>query len=618
MNGFKKVIQMITPYKYRVFSSLIFNIISTLFGLFSIGMMIPFLDVIFGKVKPLKEYDASKVNFGDFDHLKENIENLLNYTINSLINDHGASYALAFVGVIIIIASFIKNAFKYASSYTIAPVRNGVIKDVRNKIYHKISTLDLSYFSDEKKGNIISRVTHDVNDVESASMNVIFFLFREPVTLIFTLTTLLVMSVKLTLFVFIILPIAGLIIGKLGKSLRGVSFQSKTILGNIISSIEETLSGLRIIKAFNAEDSMIKHFENRNNYFTKTMNNIWRRQDLASPISEFFGTITVAALMWYGGTQVIEAMNGNGVSSLTASGFITYLTLFSQVISPAKNMSTYYLSIKKGEASFNRIDEVIKAENKIKEINNPKEIKDFNDHISYDNISFSYNGREKVIKNISFKVPKGKTVALVGQSGSGKSTLADLLPRFYDVNEGSICIDGINIKDLKIKNLRSKLGIVNQDAILFNDTIANNIAFAKQDATREEIIEAAKVANAHQFIEELENGYDTNIGDRGGKLSGGQRQRISIARAVLSEADIMILDEATSALDTESERLVQDALNHLMETKTSIVIAHRLSTIINADEIIVMNDGEIVEQGKHQELLTNKGYYYKLHSMQNN
>jgi subfamily B ATP-binding cassette protein MsbA len=496
------------------------------------------------------------------------------------------------------------------AKFFLASIRSGVVRDIREQVYKKILVLPLSFYSEEKKGDIISRITGDVQEVEWSIMNSLEMVFRDPISIVLSLVFMVTINAELTLFSFILLPISGLIIGKIGKSLKRTSSKLQIRMGELLSNVEETLGGLRIIKAFNAEKSANKGFQGINEIYRNTMLRMFRKRDLASPLSEFLGAVVMVILVWYGGKMVIDP-----AVDFSAEEFIGYIVLFSQLLNPAKSLSTAYYNIQKGAASTERIEMVLQAENNIKDQPTSLPINTFKDSIEYKNLSFAYE-KTKVLKNINLKVSKGKTVALVGQSGGGKSTLVDLLPRFYDPVEGGIMIDGKDIRDYKIKDLRALMGIVSQRSILFNDTIFNNIALGVENPSREAVIEAAKIANAHEFIEKMPEGYETNIGDGGGKLSGGQQQRISIARAVLKNPPIMILDEATSALDTESEKLVQDALYKLMENRTSIVIAHRLSTIQHADEIIVMQDGEIVERGDHDNLIAQGGVYRKLTDLQ--
>jgi subfamily B ATP-binding cassette protein MsbA len=539
--------------------------------------------------------------------------NNFNYYLGNYIIEHGQLNALMLISMLVVIMFFLKNLTRYLAMYFLVPIRNGVVRDIRRDVYHKILSLPIGYFTDERKGDMMARMTSDVQEVEWGIMNSLEAAFREPLNIIVFLITMFTMSSELTTFVLVLLPIAGLIIGRIGKSLKKKSVQAQEKMGELLSNIEETLGGLRIIHAFTAEKSASKKFGGLNNQHYGLMNKIGRRRDLASPVSEFLGTVVMTVVMYFGGLLVLGSE-----TKLEPSEFIAFIAIFSQVITPAKSLTTAWYNIQKGLASSERIYKILDAEVLVKDPEHPAEAKPFSDKIHFDGISFSYLKEEgkSVLKNISLEIPKGKTVALVGQSGSGKTTLADMLPRYYDVDSGKITIDGVNIKDMRVSDLRGLMGIVTQESILFNDTVFNNIAFGMENASEEEVIAAAKIANANDFISAMSDGYQTSIGDRGSKLSGGQRQRLSIARAVLKNPPILILDEATSALDTESERLVQEALINLMKQRTTLVIAHRLSTIVHADEIIVMQSGEIVERGTHQELLNKNGYYKRLFDLQ--
>ncbi|MDK2977758.1 MAG: ATP-binding cassette, subfamily bacterial MsbA [Bacteroidales bacterium] len=603
MKGYKKILEYIFPYWGKGLTSILFALLATVFSLFSFTGVIPFLGILF-KNQPIIE------NPVPFEFSSEAIMHNLNYYLSQIILTQGERAALLTVSIMVIIFVLLKTSMQYASNYVMAPLRNGVVRDIRNKLNQKILGLQLSYFTDERKGDIISRMTSDVQEVETSVVRSLNNAIKAPITIIIYLIVLFTISPFLTLFVLLLLPITGGVIGRIGKSLRRKSEKGQSQLGLILSYIEETLFGLRIIKAFNTEDIIHERFIKENNSYTRLMNRIWRRKDLAGPFSEFMATAVIVIIMWYGGSMVL-----NQHPIMSPQTFIFYLVVFSQIITPSKDLSTVYYNVQRGLASLDRIEAILDANIKITEKPDAKPKKDFHDCIEYKNVSFKYI-EDYVLKDINLTINKGQTVALVGQSGSGKSTLVDLLPRFYDIKEGEIKIDGINIQDLKILDLRNLMGIVSQESILFNDTIYNNIAFGMETASEEEIIAAAKVANAHEFILQTEHGYQTNIGDRGSKLSGGQRQRISIARAVLKNPPIMILDEATSSLDTESEKLVQDALFKLMENRTSIVIAHRLSTVRNADEICVLQEGKIIERGKHDELIELKGIYKKLHDLQ--
>lgn len=603
MSRFLRIVRYIFPYKYKVLGSFGLNLLSVLFGLVSISMIVPFLGILFETQELVTENVPLEFNMDSILHN-------FNYYISQQISTNGKAAALLSVSVFVLFFVFLKTGFLYGAKYVTSPIRNGVVKDVRNGIYAKVVKLQLAYFSNERKGDIMARMTSDVQEIEVSVIRSIDIAFKEPITIIAYFSTLITLSPRLTLFVLIALPLTGLIVGRIGKSLRKKSKAAQDKMGFLLSIIEESLSGLRIIKAFNAEDKVNKKFEDENNIYTRIMVKMWRRRDLAVPLSEFLGTAAVVLLMWYGGSMILK----NEIS-IAPEEFIFFLVVFSQIINPSKAITDAYYNIQKGMASAERIDEVLEAAITIQNKENAMPLLQFKHTIEYQDVGFKYV-EEDVLKNINLKVEKGKTIALVGQSGSGKSTLVDLLPRFYDVLQGSIKVDGHDIRDYKIADLRALMGIVNQESILFNDTIFNNIAFGVKGTTDEAVIAAAKVANAHDFIMETPDGYQTNIGDRGGKLSGGQRQRLSIARAVLANPPILILDEATSALDTESERLVQDALTKLMKNRTSLVIAHRLSTIVNADEIYVLHEGEVVEKGSHSELLKNKGVYKKLHDMQ--
>ena len=597
--------RFIPPYKMRVAKSILYNFLHAIFGSLSIAMLIPILGIIFSSQQDVTE----KVPFAlDTDTIKQ----LFNYYVTQIKYEYGASATLILIGGVAIVATALKTGFAYLGSYELIFIRNGVVRDIRRKIYLKILSLPLPFFSEERKGDIIARMTGDVQEVEASVMSSLDMFFQNPILILVYLTMMLLMSWQLTLFVFILLPIMGWLIGRVGKNLKRRSYEGQTKMGEILALMEETLSGLRVIKAFNAESKMEHRFSDENEAYRRIQNRLMRRRSLAHPMSEFLGTIVIVIILWFGGSLVLGES-----ASLSPEVFISYIALFYCIINPAKNLTNAYYSIQKGLAAMERIDVILAAESSIQEPAHPQPIANFNNQIEYRHVSFSYNGTKQVLRDINLTIPKGKTIALVGQSGSGKSTLVDLLPRFYDVTEGAILIDGTDIRRLSFYNLRELMGNVNQDPILFNDTIYNNIAFGVEHATPEQVEQAARIANAHDFILQTEHGYQTVIGDRGGKLSGGQRQRLSIARAVLKNPPIMILDEATSALDTESEKLVQEALDNLMRNRTSIVIAHRLSTIKNADLICVFHDGQIVERGTHDELLRQNGIYTKLYNMQN-
>jgi subfamily B ATP-binding cassette protein MsbA len=577
-------------------------------------MIAPFLDLLF--LKSNDDYTARIAKGAP--ELKLNISSLIDnfyYSLTEMIVDpnRGKVYTLVFICMLVVIMFFLKNLCRYLALYFIAPIRNNVVRDIRNEIYAKIIELPLSYYSEERKGDIMSRMTSDVHEIEWSIMKSLEAVFRDPISIIIFMITLVIMSPQLTLFVFILLPIAGVLIASLGKSLKRTSVKSKDTLGELISTIEETISGLRIIKAFNADKPSRIRFASINQEYTKLMIRIYRKTDLSSPMSEFLGTCVMVVVMYFGGKLVLDDH-----PTLNASVFITYIAIFSQVIPPARSFTDAYYNIQKGIASAERIAKILDADITIQEAKDAKSIHTFSTSIEYKNVSFAYLRGDTgyALKNINLKIEKGKTIALVGQSGAGKSTLVDILPRFYDPSEGEVLIDGVAHTNYKITDLRGLMGNVTQESILFNDTVFNNIAFGIENANEQDVIAAAKIANAHDFIMQIEGGYQSNIGDRGSKLSGGQRQRLSIARAVLKNPPILILDEATSALDTESERLVQDALSNLMKNRTSLIIAHRLSTILHADEIIVMSKGEIIERGTHLELLAKNGAYKKLSDMQ--
>lgn len=596
--------RFLPPYKHLLGFNVLFNLLSALFAVFSVALMVPMLEIILSQDNEV--YELAAWWPPNFNNLKQN----LYFYITDLKSAYGPGLSLMFVGVFLVFGTLLKTGFAYLASYTSIGIRNGVVRDLRHQIYQKILLLPIGFFSEEKKGDIIARSTGDVQEVENSIMSSLDMFLKNPVLITVYLVAMFLFSTKLTLFVFIVLPIAGYIIGRIGKSLKKTSREGQNKMGDLLGIIEETLSGLRIVKAFNAEKRMDHRFEGEVEEYRSIMNRLMRRRDLAHPMSEFLGTIVVVILVWFGGTLILT-----GTNTINAAEFLAYLGLFYQIINPAKAFSKATYNIQKGLAAYDRIDDVLSANVAIQEAKEARPIEAVKQGVEYRNVTFAYQ-ETPVLKNVSVNIPKGRTIALVGQSGSGKSTFVDLLPRFYDVKEGAILIDGIDVKDLKIHDLRNLMGNVNQDAILFNDTIYNNIAFGVDDATQEKVEEAAKVANAHEFISSFTDGYNTLVGDRGGRLSGGQRQRISIARAVLKNPPILILDEATSALDTESEKLVQEALEKLMANRTSIVIAHRLSTVRNADCIHVFQDGEIVETGTHDELVEKGGVYQKLNELQ--
>ncbi len=595
--------RFVGPYKGYVALNIICNLVSTIFSLFSFALLIPILEILFKTSNTVYEY----MPFAwDMNVLKNNAY----CWVSKYIAENGAMNTLLALSVLLIVMTFLKTSISYLANYFIIPMRTGLVRDLRNKMYDKIVDLHLGFFQSQRKGDIMSRMMGDVGEVENSIMSSIELLSKNPIMIIVYLTIMFILSWRLTVFVLVVLPIAGFIMGRVGRSLKRKSQESQMRLGQLLSQIEETLSGLRVIKAFNAEHAVIRHFRKMNDGLRHVQNKMNRRYNLAHPMSEFLGTVTIAIVLFFGGTLIL-----NDNSSLSAAEFIYYLVIFYSIINPAKDLSKAMYSVEKGMASLERIDVILSATNPLKAVTNPLPTKPFCDEIVYKDVWFKY-ADDWVLKNINLTVKAGQTIALVGQSGSGKSTLVDLLPRFYDVTQGEITIDGVNVKNMTTYDLRSHMGNVNQESILFNDTIFNNITFGVDNATEEQVIEAAKIANAHDFIMATENGYQTNIGDKGGRLSGGQRQRISIARAILKNPPILILDEATSALDTESEMLVQEALERLMKTRTTIVIAHRLSTIKNADEICVLKDGEIVERGNHADLISMDGLYKKLYSMQ--
>ena len=604
MKGFLQILKrFIPPYKWKLAWNVLFNFLSAIFGAFSFLLLIPSLQILFGTqeltlVKPELGYSISAIS------------EYVNYLISLVIVQYSHEKALIFIGIFIIITVFLKTGFYYLANYMIVFIRNGVVRDIRSIVYRKVLKLQLGFFSDERKGDIMARMTGDVTEVENSIMNSLDMMIKNPILILISIIVMVYMSWSLTLFILFMFPIAGTIIGYIGKSLKKESRKGQKKMGEILSVIEEDLSGLRIIKAFNAEDKAIERFENENTSYFRIMNQLMWRRFLAHPVSEFLGTVVIIIVLWYGGQLILKQQ-----SSLDAAAFIGYLVFFYNIINPAKAFSTALYSIEKGLASMERIDKILQTKETITDKPNAIAIDDFHSTIVYENVSFAYN-TAPVLKNINLKIEKGQTIALVGQSGSGKTTLADLLPRFYDVSKGRIMVDGKDLRDLQLKSLRNIIGYVNQEPILFNDSFHNNIAFGMDNVPEEEVIRAAKIANAHEFIMATEQGYQTSIGDRGDKLSGGQKQRLSIARAVLKNPPILILDEATSSLDTESERLVQDALVKLTKNRTSLVIAHRLSTIKNADFIIVLHKGKIIERGTHKELLEAGGRYRKLHDMQ--
>ena len=613
MKDFLRILRrFVPPYKKYMVWNVIFNILSAILNLFSFALIIPILNILFkisDETYTYIDWTFNPLSFEAWKATPELLKNNFFWFVSDMIETKGGSFTLIILGIFLVVSTFMKVGTMYLAFYTMIPIRTGVVRDIRNQINRKITELPLGFFSEERKGDIIARVSGDVNEIETSIMSSLDMLFKNPILILIYLIGMIAISWQLTLFVFILLPVAGYVMGQVGKKLKRKSFEGQQQWGYLMSQIEETLGGLRVIKAFNAEKKIQDRFEKSNETFRRLTNRIYRRQQLAHPMSEFLGTATIAIVLWYGGTLILSSN-----SPIDASTFIYYLVIFYSIINPAKDLSKASYAIQKGLASMDRVDKILKAESDINDPENPKPIA-LNESIRYQDVWFKYQ-HEWVLKGIDLTIPKGRTVALVGQSGSGKSTLVDLLPRFYDVDKGSITIDGTDVRDATLYDLRSLMGNVNQEAILFNDTFFNNISFGVEGATLEQVQEAARIANAHDFIMASEEGYDTNIGDRGGKLSGGQRQRISIARAILKNPPILILDEATSALDTESDRLVQEALENLMRNRTTIVIAHRLSTIRNADEICVMHEGAIVERGRHDELIELNGYYKKLCDMQ--
>lgn len=606
MKGFFQILKLLKNYKGEIAGNLFFNVLATIFSLFSLAAVAPFLTILFNSGNIVLPENPPEFGFTSSAFLQ-----YANYQFSFFIAKHGAEQALIYFCIFIVIVFLLKNITRYLTLFFLAPIRIGVIRDIRESMHRKVLKLHLGFYSEERKGDIISKVTSDVNEIENSIISSMEMIFRDPILIVTYLASMFFMSWKLTIFVLILLPISGFFISIIGRKLKGASKRGQSKLGEVLSVFEESLGGLRIIQAFNAQSTTHERFSEKNEGFFRLMVRLFRKHYLGSPLTEILSAITLAILIFYGGRLVLEA----GENGFTGEFFITFILIFSQIITPAKSFSQAYFKIQKGLASVERVNEVLEAEEKIQEPADPIHHQEFESELRFEGVGFRY-GNEKVLDGIDLNIKKGETVALVGPSGGGKSTMANLVPRFYDVDEGKITLDGIDIRKIPLRELRNIFGVVTQESILFNDTIGNNIRMSKPDATDDELMEAAKIANAFEFIEKFENGFDTNVGDSGNKLSGGQKQRVSIARAVLKNPSFLILDEATSALDTESERLVQDAINRLMKSRTALVIAHRLSTIRHADKIAVLEGGKIVEMGNHEELLKKGGVYKRLHDLQ--